>query len=316
VTTIAKPKHKEARALYLKHLDLHPGKTVGDDLDPLEAGIVGDPDHDGGYHISREDNDADDYSVDESSRDRRGRSDYASAMDIGYFKVTTRKGTFDLYDYNAWLVGLCKANDPDTRDLREVIYSLDGRTVKRWDRLGKRSSGDSSHTWHTHLSEHRDADGHRMVNLARRWLQHIGLIETEDDVTKSEFMAWFSEAMRQNIPWTSPSVRDWAKASGAVAVDDDGNVRDMNPWAFFQYIWFGPRRDLPEIKATLAEVRANLQAMAGQDWIDEQQVIDGVLAGLGGKDLDEAVAALAAAFGDRAAELAARLAAATTTPQS
>lgn len=187
MATVAKAKHREARALYLEHLDLHPGRTVGNDLDPLEAGIVGDPDHDGGYHISRQDNDADDYSVDESIRDRRGRSDTASAMDIGYFEVRTSRGTFDLYDYNRWLVGLCNAGDPDTADLREVIYSLDGRTVKRWDRLGKRSTGGSSHRTHTHLSEHRDASGQRMVNLARRWLQHIGLLAGEDDdMTEAE----------------------------------------------------------------------------------------------------------------------------------
>jgi hypothetical protein len=51
--------------------------------------------------------------------------------------------------------------------------------------------------------------------------------------------------------------------------------------------------------------------MLGKDWVNEQEIIDGVLAGLGTKDLDDAVAALRAAFGDRAAELAARLAAAT-----
>ncbi|MGI5144783.1 hypothetical protein ACQEVC_45450 [Plantactinospora sp. CA-294935] len=181
MATVAKPKHKEARALYLEHLDLHPGRTVGNDLDPLEAGIVGDSRHGSGYHISRADNDSGDYSVDESPRDRRGRSDYASAMDIGYFKVTTDRGTFDLYDYNRWLVGLCRSGDSDTADLREVIYSLDGTTVRRWDRLGKRSTGDSSHRTHTHLSEFRDADGRRMVALARRWLQLIGLIDTEDD---------------------------------------------------------------------------------------------------------------------------------------
>jgi hypothetical protein len=190
--TAAKPNHLAARRLLLDHLDQHPGRTVGDDLDPLEAGIVGDTVHeDGGdsYHLGKDKirarNGRDRYSVDESSRDQRGLDNYASAIDIGYFKIRTARGTFDLYDFNAWLIGLCKAGDPDTRDLREVIYSPDGRTVRRWDRLGRRTSGDSSHLTHTHLSEHRDADGHRMVRLATRWLQHIGLIpekEDEDDM--------------------------------------------------------------------------------------------------------------------------------------
>ena len=70
-------------------------------------------------------------------------------------------------------------------------------------------------------------------------------------------------------------------------------------------------RDIPQILALLTEIRANQAAMLGKDWVNEQEIIDGVLAGLGTKDLDDAVAALRAAFGDRAAELAARLAAAT-----
>jgi hypothetical protein len=190
--TAAKPHHIAARKLLLQHLDLHPGKTVGDDLDPLEAGLVGDAAHSSGgdsYHLGKDQIRAragrDRYSVDESVRDQRGLDDYASAMDIGYFKVTTRRGVFDLYDLNAWLIGLCKANDPDTTDLREVIYSPDGKTVRRWDRLGRRTTGDSSHLTHTHLSEHRDATGARMLRLATRWLQHIDLIEGDDDMALS-----------------------------------------------------------------------------------------------------------------------------------
>jgi hypothetical protein len=190
--TAAKPNHLTARRLLLDHLDVHPGRTVGDDLDPLEAGVVGDTAHQEGgdsYHLGRDKirarNGRDRYSVDESARDQRGLNDYASAMDIGYFKVKTARGTFDLYDFNAWLVALCRAGDPDTQDLREVIYSPDGKTVRRWDRLGRRASGDNSHLTHTHLSEHRDATGQRMVRLATRWLQHIGLIDEEDDMALS-----------------------------------------------------------------------------------------------------------------------------------
>ncbi|MEU4157258.1 hypothetical protein [Actinoplanes sp. NPDC026670] len=181
--TAAKPNHLKARRLLLEHLDRHPGRTTANDLDPHEAGIVGDTAHQGGgdsYHLGRDQIRAragrDRYSVDESRRDQDGLDDHASAMDIGFFKIRTPRGTFDLYDFNTWLVRLCQSDHPDTRDLREVIYSPDGRTVRRWDRLGRRSSGDDSHLTHTHLSEHRDADGQRMVRLANRWLRHIGLI--------------------------------------------------------------------------------------------------------------------------------------------
>jgi len=64
-----------------------------------------------------------------------------------------------------------------------------------------------------------------------------------------------------------------------------------------------------DIEALLAQIRANQQAMAGKDWVNEQQIVDGVLAGLGGKDLDSVAAALRAVFGERSAELAAKLAA-------
>jgi len=191
--TTAKANHKAARALLLQYLDLHPGKTVDVDLDPAEAGIVGDASHaEGGdsYHLGKDQirTSGHRYSVDESPRDKRGLDNYASAMDIGYFKVTTARGTYDLRDYSVWLVGLCKAGDPDTADLREVIYSPDGKVVKRWDREGRRTTGDSSHLLHTHESEFRDADGHRMIRLATRWLQHIGLIPEEDDMTPDELL--------------------------------------------------------------------------------------------------------------------------------
>lgn len=67
-----------------------------------------------------------------------------------------------------------------------------------------------------------------------------------------------------------------------------------------------------DLQALLVEVRANQQAMAGRDWVDEQQVVDGVLRGLGGMDLDEVARVLRAALGDRAAELGRKLTAAGT----
>lgn len=179
--TIAPPGLLAARRLLLDHLDMRPGPWPSD-LDPAEVGIVGDPEHIGGYHcgvdrVVRINNVIVDYSVVESPRDRRGLSLYASAFDIGYFKAVTPNGTHSLYDFNAWLVGLCAAGDTDTLDIREVIYSLNAYDVRRWDRLGERNTGDASHRTHTHISEFRDARGRRMVWLMRRWLIHIALIK-------------------------------------------------------------------------------------------------------------------------------------------
>lgn len=95
-----------------------------------------------------------DYSYTESQRDRNGLSDAASAFDLG--------GNFSRFrEITMGIVNACKNGDPRTRDIREVIYTPDGTTVKRWDRLGIRSSGDDSHLSHTHVSFFRDSDGYR-----------------------------------------------------------------------------------------------------------------------------------------------------------
>ncbi|WP_406083117.1 hypothetical protein OHA01_26410 [Micromonospora zamorensis] len=173
------------RSLLLTHLDNAPGS---DDLEPGEVGIVGDPAHRGGYHCGSDRTVTNDYSVFESPRDRNGLTLDASALDVGPFQVTSQGRTYDLAHFSRWCVEQCKANAPDTRDIREIIYSLDGTTVKRWDRLGKRSTGDSSHRWHTHISFHRDAikAGRDQTPLFRRYLTTIGLIEAaapmEDDM--------------------------------------------------------------------------------------------------------------------------------------
>lgn len=124
-------------------------------------GIVGDKDHRGGYHCGRDRVDDDDYSVDESPRDRNGLSYAASALDIGYWS--------GLRKFSIWLVAQCEANTPDTRDIREVIYSPDGKTVKRWDRLGKRDSGDGSHRTHTHVDWFRDSEFNDKTAVFRRY---------------------------------------------------------------------------------------------------------------------------------------------------
>lgn len=60
------------------------------------------------------------------------------------------------------------------------------------------------------------------------------------------------------------------------------------------------------LNETLLTSRATA-ARVGADLVDEQGIVAGVLAGLATVDLDAAAAALKAAFGDRADELAARL---------
>ncbi|MEU4781872.1 hypothetical protein [Micromonospora sp. NPDC023633] len=165
------------RRLLLDHLDDAPGT---DDLQPAEVGIVGDTAHqDQGdsYHLGKPHQRSSGYSISESPRDR-ALTDLACALDVGEFKVTVDGRAYDLAHFSAWCVGQCKAGAADTRDIREIIWSPDGRTVKRWDRLGRRSTGDSSHRWHTHFSFFRDSikAGRDQTPLFRRYLRSIGLI--------------------------------------------------------------------------------------------------------------------------------------------
>lgn len=156
---------------------------------------MGNEDHRGGYHCGRDRVDPDDdYSVVESSRDQGGLSYAASAVDWGWWQTVVHGKTHNLRTYSYWLVEQCKKGTPDSKHIREVIYSLDGKVVKRWDRLGQRTSGDSSHLYHTHESHFRDTEKHDKLPLYRRYLEEIGLIDvalSEDD------KKW----MKANIGW-------------------------------------------------------------------------------------------------------------------
>ncbi|MFI7608773.1 hypothetical protein ACIBTV_27185 [Micromonospora sp. NPDC049366] len=169
------------RSLLLAHLNVDKKAVRDQDLEPAEVGIVGDSAHRGGYHCGSDRVVSNDYSVVESSRDRSGLTLDAAALDVGQFKVAVAGRNHDLRSFSTWCVAQCQANAADTRDIREIIYSPDGKTVRRWDRLGRRTSGDSSHLWHTHFSFFRDAikAGRDQTPLFRRYLTTIGLLEDD-----------------------------------------------------------------------------------------------------------------------------------------
>lgn len=166
------------RRLLLDHLNVDPNSVRNDDLEPAEVGIVGDANHRGGYHCGSDRVVPNDYSVVESTRDSTGLTLDAAALDVGQFTAVVGGHRYDLPHFSAWTVSQCAQGALDTRDIREVIYSLDGRTVVRWDRLGRRRGGDDSHRWHTHFSFFRDAirAGRDQRPLFRRYLTTIGLI--------------------------------------------------------------------------------------------------------------------------------------------
>lgn len=186
---------RAARALLLEHLDIHPTGSYPADLDPAEVGIVGDTAHAAkgtSYHLGADQLTSTAYSR-RTARDRAGLSNAASAVDVGEFRVVTPKGTFTQRDLAVWSVEQCQANHPDTRDIREIIYTDDGRRVLRYDRERGYTSeprtgeADSSHLYHDHYSQYRDAEGrYTLRDHFARWLTHIGVIG--DDMTPAELL--------------------------------------------------------------------------------------------------------------------------------
>lgn len=259
-------------------------------LTSAEVGIVGDTAHaEGGdsYHLGKSQirarNGRDRYSVDESSRDSSGLSDAAAALDIGEFSHVAGGRTHTLRTFSAWLVAQCQAGTADTRDIREVIYSLDGKTVRRWDRLGKRSSGDSSHTFHTHISYFRDSESRDKTGLFRRYLaEEVNVALDNADVSKI---------------WTT---------DGIIAVPANAPSAATNPFWGAGYFLTDSAQYHRANNALLTQILAKLNG----DLVDESQIVAGVLAGL---DPLAIVAAIVAALPPELAkqvadELAARLA--------
>jgi hypothetical protein len=164
-----------------------------------------------------------DYSVRESIRDSGGLTEYASALDFGLFTTIINGHTVTLRDFTLWLVGRCKAGDPDAADIREIIYTPDGKTVQRYDRLGIRSTGDSSHLTHTHVSLFRDSvkvNRASMVNLIKKYLAGIGGTPEGDDDMDALQVAQVNNSERylQSI---------FGLTDHAVGISDTVNSKDL-----------------------------------------------------------------------------------------
>ncbi|MET8199378.1 hypothetical protein [Micromonospora taraxaci] len=261
------------RSLLLTHLDNAPGP---DDLDPAEVGIVGDPSHRGGYHCGSDRVVPNDYSVVESPRDRAGLTLDAAALDVGQFDVRSGGRSNTLPSFSVWCVAQCAANAADTRDIREIIYSPDGSTVKRWDRLGKRTTGDSSHRWHTHFSFFRDAikAGRDQRPLFRRYLSSIGLLE-DDDMTPQEHN-WLA-TVHKNL-----TVLDGRNPIGQIYTRlaegrDETGIAVTGNW------------NLRAMTAQLTDLQNKLNALAAKDFTDEAAIVQGVLAGLTPEEIAAAI---------------------------
>jgi len=162
-------------------------------LSDVELGIVND-ETDASYHHgwSQRDSDGSDYSWDESLRDSSHKTNAARALDVGMFGR--------LREMSIWMAQQCQAGAADCADIREVIYSPDGRTVVRWDRLGRRSSGSSSHLTHTHFSWFADAEDRRKVSPFQRFFEGNSMGFEQNDRDTATADTYRSDALLQMKP--------------------------------------------------------------------------------------------------------------------
>jgi hypothetical protein len=277
------------RRLLLDHLNIDADRTRSQDLEPAEVGIVGDSAHRGGYHCGSDRVVTNDYSVVESPRDSAGLTLDAAALDVGLFQVQAGGRTHDLRTFSSWCVAQCVANTPDSRDIREIIYSPDGAVVRRWDRLRKRSSGDNSHLWHTHISFFRDSikANRDQTPLFRRYLTTIGLLE-DDMSAKAE----------SQIHSIFTGMFHGGSSMGRSVDPDAGGPGTVSNSLVAKLDYTMQRLDT---------IAAQLTALSGKDFTDEQAIVAGVLATLTPEKIAAAIPTTMAA--QVANELARRLAA-------
>jgi hypothetical protein len=288
--TYAPAKLKEARAFLLAHLDMHPtSHNYPGDLDPAEVGIVGDTGHAAtgtSYHLGKDQLRSTSYSIVESPRDRRGLTDAASGLDVGWFSVTVDGRVHNLRTFSIWLVDECRAGTPDTLDIREVIYSPDGRNVLRWDRLKARTTGDNSHLYHTHVSYFRDSEGRDKAGLFRRYLSEIGLLEA--DMTKTDLIDWLADPQVREALCRAVFNTDGVIAAPAGSTNGDGSPNTH--WT--------PGSYLTAVYAATVTMRAQLRDAADRGEASPESIAAAIAAAipadLAGKVVAELSARLAA----------------------
>ncbi|MBQ1073474.1 hypothetical protein KBX06_09890 [Micromonospora sp. C31] len=273
------------RRLLLDHLDTDPDNSRDQDLEPAEVGIVGDPAHRGGYHCGSDRVVIRDYSVVESVRDSSGLTLDASALDVGWFTVSVGGRAHDLRSFSTWFAGQCAAGSSDSRDIREIIYSPDGRVVRRWDRLGRRTTGDNSHLWHTHFSFFRDSTkaNRDQTPLFRRYLTTIGLIATppeESTMEQTDQLVYKTDVTTRTV--------------GQVLAD----LANLRNWLISPVGTPGlvsPPLEQSPLTLILAMARSypalvnQVTALADGDFSDEQAIVAGVLAGLTPEQIAQAI---------------------------
>lgn len=263
--TFAPDSLKDDRAYLLATYDVHPdsGKYPAD-LDPTEVGIVGDVNHRGGYHCGSDRLVPNDYSA-KTARDKAGLTEAASALDIGMFSVKGADGkTYDWRDLSVWIVAECRKAAPDTKDIREVIYTDDGKRVLRWDRQNGQNSpphvgeADNSHLTHTHISRYRDAQNRRLTPLFQRW--HAQIMGDDVALSDADIDKVAAKTVEKLLQKNMPIPEDWM-----AQFPDDPSIQDgeIGYDTSVRSGYFHSRQGNEQLDVVEAKVDQILAALAG-----------------------------------------------------
>ena len=140
----------------------------------VNLGIAGDAGHVAkgvSYHLGKDELVETAYSI-QLPRDKAGLTNAASAIDLGKLDGSLAS----LRAFSMWLVASCRADAAVRHDIREIIYSPDGKTVQRYSGTDNQihtgpGNGDLSHRGHTHISYFRDSEFRDKVAVFRPFFE-------------------------------------------------------------------------------------------------------------------------------------------------
>lgn len=226
-----------------------------------------------GYHNTRLWNEQfrpNDYSI-QLTADRIGPDDLSSAIDLTMSTSEMIKRTG--YLRNAAL----NPNDSRTSYIREFIGTLNGVDVYCLEASGPGTAfhfdgdRDDSHLWHIHLSIYR-----MYCNDPQAMSAILSVLKGET------FEQWIGNSDMTTVDDIHRLLHDGTRAPGQANTSGGG----------VPIAWIVRR--LWEHDGKFDMILANLATLAGVDFVNEEQIISGVLSGLGSRDVEDIVTVLRA----------------------
>jgi hypothetical protein len=248
-------------------------------LNPNAVGMIGNAAHKGGYHRGRDDLREfgvlnSDYSV-ETARDKRGLSNAASALDIGYRWPKTdwrHDNNAAWLRFNAFCLADIRSHHPAWTVCRAMNFSPDGVKKKRIDPFRSMDIIKSTDTVdvHTHFEFWRDTEGQRAGAFKDRLEQLIIAAITnttpqEGDMTPDEhnFLFALGNRVRAGVLHGLPQLND-----------TPGDGPNQRVWLVDQINALVAGQAASAQRETA--LAAAIQALAGDRGVDTTAVIDAV----------------------------------------